>query len=153
MHRKDAVPGRPYALGEPVSAVLTAPGGELRPGAAPNPYAAGGQDADVYIDPADFRAVFAADVPAGTAAGMAATQRPLSVTAQTEPSGDPAWKTIPSWALITLDDKAIPPAGQKYMAARANAHVETVRSSHAVMVSHPAAVTRIILNAARSLSS
>ncbi|MER6808921.1 alpha/beta hydrolase [Spirillospora sp. NPDC000708] len=119
---------------------------------APNPYATGGQDADVYIDPADFRAVFAADVPAETATEMATTQRPLSATAQTQPSGDPAWKTIPSWDLITLDDKAIPPAGQKYMAARAKAHIETVRSSHAVMVSHPAAVIRIILDAARSLS-
>ena len=53
--------------------------------------------------------------------------------------------------LITLDDKAIPPAGQQFMAQRAHAHIESVHSSHAVMVSHPEAVTRITLEAARSI--
>jgi pimeloyl-ACP methyl ester carboxylesterase len=80
---------------------------------------------------------------------MAATQRPLSFTADTEPSGAPAWKTIPSWDLITLNDKAIPPAGQRFMAQRAHAHIATVRSSHAVMVSHPRAVVGIVLDAVK----
>jgi len=115
----------------------------------PNPAAPGGTDADIYIKPADFRSVFAADVPARTAAQMAATQRPLSLTAETQVSGAPAWKTIPSWDLITLNDKAIPPTGQRFMARRAHAHVETVDSSHAVMVSHPDAVVSIVLDAAR----
>ncbi len=115
----------------------------------PNPAAPGGTDADIYIKPADFRSVFAADVPARTAAQMAATQRPLSLTAETQVSGAPAWKTVPSWDLITLNDKAIPPAGQRFMARRAHAHVETVGSSHAVMVSHPDAVVSIVLDAAR----
>lgn len=115
----------------------------------PNPAAPGGTDADIYIKPADFRSVFAADVPARTAAQMAATQRPLSFTADTEPSGAPAWKTIPSWDLITLNDKAIPPAGQRFMAQRAHAHIATVRSSHAVMVSHPRAVVGIVLDAVK----
>ncbi|MFJ3305196.1 alpha/beta fold hydrolase [Streptomyces sp. NPDC086549] len=116
---------------------------------APNPSAQGGQDADIYIKPHDFRGVFAADVSATDASVMAATQRPLSYTAETEPSGEPAWKTIPSWDLVTLNDKAIPPAGQRFMAKRAHAHVEYVKSSHAVMVSHPRAVLRIVLDAVR----
>lgn len=115
----------------------------------PNPAAPGGTDADIYIKPADFRSVFAADVPARTAAQMAATQRPLSLTAETQASGAPAWKTIPSWDLITLNDKAIPLVGQRFMARRAHAHVETVGSSHAVMVSHPDAVVSIVLDAVR----
>ncbi|WP_329530491.1 alpha/beta hydrolase [Streptomyces sp. NBC_01450] len=141
--------------GESIATVLdpnTYPGSLL--GAAttdvrqfPNPAAPGGTDADVYIKSADFRSVFAADVRAGTAARMAATQRPLSLTAETEPSGSPAWKTVPSWDLITLNDKAVPPAGQRFMAQRAHAHIETVNSSHAVMVSHPDAVVRIVLEA------
>ncbi|MBO4252453.1 alpha/beta fold hydrolase [Streptomyces griseorubiginosus] len=115
----------------------------------PNPAAPSGQDADIYIKAPDFRQVFAGDVPASQASVMAATQRPLSYTAETEVSGDPAWKSIPSWDLVTLNDKAIPPAGQRFMAERANAHIEYVESSHAVMVSHPQAVLRIVLDAVR----
>jgi pimeloyl-ACP methyl ester carboxylesterase len=79
-------------------------------------------------------------VPVGTAA---------AATIQSAPAA-PAWKTIPSWSLITLEDKAIAPAGQRFMAERAGAHIETVHSSHAVMVSHPEAVIRITLAAARA---
>ncbi|MCA2229686.1 alpha/beta fold hydrolase [Nonomuraea aurantiaca] len=110
-----------------------------------------GTDYDVYIKPDSFRAVFAADLPANTAALMAATQRPLSMTANNEQSGESAWKTLPSWALITLDDRAIPAAGQRFMAERAHARIRTVHSSHAVMVSHPDAVVSIVLVAAGSL--
>jgi pimeloyl-ACP methyl ester carboxylesterase len=116
----------------------------------PNAAAPGGADIDISIKPEDFQRVFAADVPRIRTNLMAATQRPLALTALTQASGPPAWKTIPSWDLITLDDKAIAPAGQQFMAARAHTHTESIRSSHAVMVSHPEAVTRIILEAARS---
>ena len=54
---------------------------------------------------------------------------------------------------MTLDDKAIAPAGQMFMAERAQAHIETVRSSHAVMVSHPGAVVDVILDAAVHVSA
>ena len=85
------------------------------------------------------------------AEAMAATQRPLSYFAQTEPSGQPAWKTLPSWALVTLDDHAISPGGQVFMAKRAGAHIEEVHSAHDVMVSHPADVVRIVLDAVRAV--
>lgn len=114
----------------------------------PNPAAPGGTDYDLYIKPADFRTVFAGDVNPATARQMAVTQRPLSLTADLEKSGTPAWRTVPTWALITLDDQAINPSGQLFMAHRAGAHSETVHSSHAVMVSHPDAVVRIVLDAA-----
>ena len=113
-----------------------------------NPVAPGGQDADLYIRPDLFRAIFAADQNRDTAAVMAATQRPLSAFAFTEPSGAPAWGHLPSWALISLADRAISPGGQRFMAARAGAQVSTVRSAHDVMVSHPEAVVRVIRNAA-----
>jgi pimeloyl-ACP methyl ester carboxylesterase len=113
-----------------------------------DPGAPNGQNVDIYIKQADFRQVFAGDVDAATAADLAATQRPLALTGQLGPSGVPAWKTVPSWDLITLDDHAIPPAAQQAMAARAHAHVEQVHSSHAVMVSHPDAVLGVVLEAA-----
>jgi pimeloyl-ACP methyl ester carboxylesterase len=122
---------------------------EVRP--VPNAAATGGQDLDIYIRATHFRQVFAGDRSASAALAMAATQRPLSLTANTETSGAPAWKTIPSWDLITLDDKAISPGGQAFMARRAHAHVSTVHSAHDVMVSHPRAVVRTILAAARQV--
>jgi pimeloyl-ACP methyl ester carboxylesterase len=147
------------AEGESIATVLDPakyPGSLLGPDTIqvrpfPNPAAPNGQDADIYIKAADFRSVFAADVPASETALMAAEQRPLSLSADMQPSGAPAWQTIPSWDLITLDDKAIPPAGQQFMAKRAGAHIETVDSSHAVMVSHPDAVIRIVLEAIKSV--
>jgi pimeloyl-ACP methyl ester carboxylesterase len=117
-----------------------------------NPAAPDGQDVDIYISLEKFRQVFAADVSAQRADAMARTQRPLTATANFEPSGEPAWKTIPSWDLVTTADNAIPPAAQQAMAARAGAHVTTVVSAHDVMVSHPAAVTKIIEQAARAVS-
>ena len=116
-----------------------------------NPAAPGGQDVDVYIKPSAFRLVFAGDRSPATAAVMAATQRPLSYFAQTEPSGAPAWKTIPSWDLVTLQDRAISPSGQLFMARRAGAEISTVDSAHDVIVSHPQAVVNVILRAAGSV--
>ncbi|WP_426593816.1 alpha/beta hydrolase [Cellulomonas sp. McL0617] len=129
------------------------PGSALTPDAlvvrpVPNAAAPGGQDADLTIRPDKFRQVFAGDQSASTAAVMAATQRPLSAFAFTEPSGEPAWKSIPSWDLVTLDDSAIAPAGQLFMAHRAGARVTTIHSAHDVMVSHPLAVVQLIVKAA-----
>ncbi|MGO4363437.1 alpha/beta hydrolase [Terrabacter sp. RAF57] len=117
-----------------------------------NPAAAGGQDVDIYIALDAFRRVFAGDVSAERAGVMARTQRPLTATANFEPSGEPAWRTVPSWDLITTADNAIPPAAQQFMAERAGAHISTVASAHDVMVSHPAAVTKIVEQAARAVS-
>jgi len=107
----------------------------------------GGTEAS--IKPANFRETFAGDVDAVTAANMAATQRPANTNAVTDPSTYEAFRTIPSWDLITRDDHAIAPDAQRFMAERANAHVTEVNGSHAVMVSHPDAVTKIIEQAAR----
>jgi pimeloyl-ACP methyl ester carboxylesterase len=113
----------------------------------PNP---GDRDQDGYINPATFRQVFAADVPAAQAAVMAATQRPGTLASLGEPSGIPAWRTIPSWYMVAKNDNAIPPQAERVMAARAHAHTVEIRSSHVPMVSHPDAVTDLVLRAARS---
>lgn len=111
----------------------------------------GAKDFDFYIDQSKFHQAFGADVSANTARMMAVTQRPGAGTALNEPSGEPAWKTVPSWALVGSNDRIIPRELQVFMAERANAHIEEIRSSHAVTVSHPDAVTRIIEKAARSV--
>lgn len=105
---------------------------------------------DVSIDPDHFREVFANDLDKATAEDLATVQRPANTRAVTDPSAEEAFRTIPSWDLITEQDHAIAPDLQRFMAKRAGAHTEDVKSSHAVMVSHPAAVTRIIEDAART---
>jgi Alpha/beta hydrolase family len=80
---------------------------------------------------------------------MAATQRPWSGAAYAGPSGPAGWRSIPLWYLVGTEDRAVPPAGQRFMAERANATIEEVPASHASMVSQPEAVTRLILTPSR----
>ncbi|HEY8982697.1 MAG TPA: alpha/beta hydrolase [Streptomyces sp.] len=115
------------------------------------PTSGGGAGTDAYIDAGKFRTAFAADLPARETALMAATQRPVSLAALGEPSGPPAWKTLPSWYLVAGADRAIPAEAQRFMATRAKAHtVEVKNSSHVVMLSHPDATTALIVDAARA---
>ncbi|MFE6886911.1 alpha/beta fold hydrolase [Streptomyces sp. NPDC057694] len=133
-----------------LSILDTYPGSLLPAALAVRPFP-GGQDG--YVDPASFRQVFAADVPAGQARLMAAGQRPVSLSAFAETSSTPAWKTIPSWFLVAGADHAIPPAAEQAMARRAGSHTQVVRgASHAVLVSHPDATTHLIEAAARATS-
>ncbi|MFJ3306227.1 alpha/beta fold hydrolase [Streptomyces sp. NPDC086549] len=82
---------------------------------------------------------------------LAVTQRPVSVQALTaELSGEPAWRTVPSWALIATQDNAIPAQAQEFMAERAGSHVVRVEASHAVSISQPGAVADLIIEAAKS---
>ncbi|MEU1286049.1 alpha/beta hydrolase [Kitasatospora sp. NPDC005856] len=114
------------------------------------PLPGGGTGTELTIKQDLFRHQFAADVPAATAAIMAATQRPVSTLALEEKASQAAWKDIPSYALVAGQDYNIPPKAEQWMAERAHAHTVTVdKASHAVAVSHPAAVTDLILRAAR----
>ena len=106
-------------------------------------------DVDLYVKKSVFPHAFANDLPIKTAAVLAAVQRPVAFSALVAPSGDPAWKTIPSWYLVGTADNVIPPAQQRIMAARAHAHTVEVRASHLPMVSRPADVTRLILTRPR----
>ncbi len=105
---------------------------------------------DVYIAPAAFREVFAADVKASTAAVMAAAQRPIDATVLGEPSGEPAWKAIPAWYMVATQDHAIPPATERFMAQRAGATTIEVNTSHVAMISKPGAVADLILEAVQA---
>jgi pimeloyl-ACP methyl ester carboxylesterase len=82
---------------------------------------------------------------------MAATQRPVTQEALTEPSGErPLWREVPSRFVIGEEDRNIPAALQHYVAERAGAHrtLEIPGASHAISVSHPEAVADEILEAA-----
>jgi pimeloyl-ACP methyl ester carboxylesterase len=104
-------------------------------------------DVDLYIKPSLVPGCFATGLPASQAAVIAATQRPLTASAFAEPSGPPAWKTIPSWAVIGTGDRVIPPAELTFMAKRAGARITDVRAGHLSLISEPSIVTRVILRA------
>jgi pimeloyl-ACP methyl ester carboxylesterase len=105
---------------------------------------------DLYIRADAFRHQFAADVPAGQAALMAATQRPIAQSALQEPATVAAWQEKPSWDVVTTQDLNIPEAAQLFMAHRAGAHITRVAASHSVAVSRPGVVTGVIEDAART---
>ena len=110
----------------------------------------GGAATDLYVRPDKFREVYAADVPQSVTDVMAAAERPLAASMFSEKCTAAAWKTIPSWDLITTQDDAATPAVQHFMAARAHSHVTEVSSSHAVAISHPDEVTGVIEQAAQA---
>ena len=133
----DTLPGLQYRY----------PGSKLTPEALDyRPHSTG---ADAYIKKELFRDAFAADVPKTTAALMWASQRPLHVGAFEEPSGAPAWNTIPSWYIAARNDQVIPVAAQRFMAQRARARLVEANTSHVAMFSQPAATANLITRAAR----
>ncbi|MEV4513883.1 alpha/beta hydrolase [Dactylosporangium sp. NPDC049525] len=115
----------------------------------PYPTADGVGSVDGYVKTDVFRDVFAGDLPRSTTDLMAATQRPGDVHTLREPSGAPAWKTVPSWYLVARNDNLIPAAAQRFMAQRAGARVTEVNASHVAMISQPRVTADVIKHAAR----
>ncbi len=102
---------------------------------------------ELIVDPAKFPAVFGADLPYAQGALLAATQRPIAASAFNEPAGPPAWKSLPSWAVVSTGDKAAGTDVTLSMAKRAHAHITEVDGSHLIMLSRPDVVTEVILQA------
>jgi pimeloyl-ACP methyl ester carboxylesterase len=112
---------------------------------------AGGVDLYLNWEPAPpytgFRGCFANGVDQQTARLLHATQRPAAAAQFDDPSGPPAWRTIPSWALLGTQDQVIPPTLQEQMYGRAGAQVTRVRAGHLTPITRPGEVTRVILSA------
>lgn len=106
---------------------------------------------ELGVDPAKFRDVVAADLPPEQTAVMAATQRPIAELAFSEPCGPPAWKTLPSWAIVATDDKAAGADLVRSQAERAGATITEVDGPHVIMISQPQAVADVILAAAAAV--
>ncbi|GMA24912.1 alpha/beta hydrolase [Luteimicrobium album] len=109
-------------------------------------------DAEAFLKPSTVDESFAQDLPERDRALIAASQRPITISANTTPSGPPAWKTLPSWAVVGTEDRVIPPATQRSMAERAGATISEVAGSHVSMVSHPDVTVEAILAAAASIA-
>ncbi|WP_432487500.1 alpha/beta fold hydrolase [Kineococcus sp. SYSU DK018] len=127
------------------------PGAQLGAALDPVPVTTdGGTSTDLRIRPERFREVFAADVPEDVADLMAVTQRPITTDALEDRATRAAWRTTPSWTLVTLQDLAVPAESMRFMAERAGSRTVEVDASHAVTVSRPETVARVIDEAARS---
>ena len=119
------------------------PGAPVRPILPP-------RDGYLFLDKTKFPASFAGDVETDKAAFMADSQVPWGVDALGGTIRQPAWRTKPSWYLVATEDKMIPPPAQRFMAKRAGSTVVEVKGSHAIYVSQPEAVARLIEQAANS---
>ena len=130
--------------GESVSTLIANP-----PPGAPQPPILPPQDGYLFLDKAKFPASFAGDVKPDAAAFMADSQVPWGVEALNGKISEPAWKTKPSWYLLTTEDKMIPPDAQRMMSKRIGATVVEVKGSHAIYVSRPQDVAALIKKAAQ----
>jgi pimeloyl-ACP methyl ester carboxylesterase len=137
--------------GEPLGAIASdSKDSVLSTAQVPLQYPTGrGQETAVEfaVDPAKFHDVFAADLPAEQSAVMAATQRPIAELAFSEPNGEPAWKKLPSWAVVAKGDRAAGADVVRSMAKRAGATITEADGSHVIMVSQPQVVADVILTA------
>jgi pimeloyl-ACP methyl ester carboxylesterase len=129
--------------GESVSSLIKDP-----PPGAPVPPILPPQDGYLFLDRAKFQAAFAADVSPDAGAFMADSQVPWGLEALGGAINQPAWRTKPSWYLVSTEDKMIPPDAQRAMSKRAGSTVVEVKGSHAVYVSQPQAVADLIEKAA-----
>jgi pimeloyl-ACP methyl ester carboxylesterase len=134
--------------GESVSSLIANP-----PPDAPVPPILPPQEGFLLLDKAKFRDSFAADVDAKTAEFMANSQVPWGVQALTGTITTPAWRTKPSWYLLTTEDRMIPPPAQRMMSKRAGSTVTEVAASHSVYVSQPAPVAALIAKAAKDVAA
>jgi len=133
--------------GESVAKLIANPA----PGAAVPPILPP-EEGFLHLDRAKFAESFAGDVTPDMAEFMAASQLPWGVDALTGEVSKASWQTKPSWYLVATDDKMIPPPAQRAMAARAGSKVTEVPGSHAVYVSRPTDVARIIKDAADAIA-
>jgi pimeloyl-ACP methyl ester carboxylesterase len=105
------------------------------------------------LDPAKFAATYAADVAPAEARFMANSQVPIAQSVFGAPTTAAAWHTKQSYAILTTRDLAANPDLQHWMYERSGAKVTTVEASHAVYISHPKIVARVIEEAAESTTA
>ena len=117
------------------------------------PTADGGSATEFAIDPAKAREAFAGDLSDEQAALIAAVQRPVAEAAFSEANGAPAWKHLPSWAVVATGDKAAGTDVVRSMAERAGATITEVEGSHVIMISQPDTVAEVILEAVASVGA
>jgi pimeloyl-ACP methyl ester carboxylesterase len=106
----------------------------------------------VWLSEDDFVNHFAADIDPVKARVLYAVQQPLAAAAFNDVMGVPAWRSLPSWYMVAMDDEALPPDAERLFAKRMDATVVEVPSSHLAMVSHPGDVAKLTAAAVEAVS-
>lgn len=107
-------------------------------------------DGYLYYDHALFHADFAADVPVAEAKFMEISQVMPAAQAAGTPVIKPAWRSKPSWAIVSKQDRMINPDLERFMAERANSNTTEINGSHVAFIAHPGEVAKVIELAAKS---
>jgi len=102
----------------------------------------------IYIDVAKYHEIFAGDLPKLQTDAMAVTQKPLSGQIFGQSNSSAAWKTIPSWYMVSQEDHALNPDLERFYAKRMHAHTTEIKSSHVSFISHPREIAKLIIAAA-----
>ena len=110
-------------------------------------------DVEAFLKVDSVLTAFAQDLPEADRWLIVESQRPITLSANTAPSGTPAWKALPSWAVVGTEDRVIPADTQRRMATRAGATITEAVGSHVSMVSHPQVTIDAILAAAQSVDA
>ena len=104
----------------------------------------------LYIECDQVHTLFAADLPESAAPVVCATQKPVHNSVFGASIGTPAWKTIPSWYLVSRQDHALNPDLERFYAKRMGAHTSEINASHVAFISHPDVVAKLIEQAAKA---
>jgi pimeloyl-ACP methyl ester carboxylesterase len=90
---------------------------------------------------------FAGDLPKEEARVLYAVQQPFKKSLNTDKTTNAAWRTKPTFYAVSTEDRTINPDLERFMAKRMGAKTIEVKSSHLSLISHPDAITDLILQA------
>jgi pimeloyl-ACP methyl ester carboxylesterase len=91
---------------------------------------------------------FAGDLPKARAKVLFAVQEPFHKALLAAKTTQAAWRSKPSFYAVSTEDRTINPDLERFMAKRMGAKTIELTSSHLSMISHPEAITALILEAA-----
>ena len=95
----------------------------------------------------------APDLPEADAQILAVTQGRLAGAAFGQTATAAAWKTKPSWFIVTVDDRVVSPDLQRAEAERMAARVTVLHASHMSLLSQPGKVSAVIEEAAEAIAA
>ena len=115
------------------------------------PVRAGIQKHDGYLWLAEDAYVkhFAGDPPAKQARALYATQQPISETLFAGKTTVAAWRSKPSFYVVSAKDETTTPDLERFLAKRMNATTIELPSSHVSMISHPKEIVALIVKASK----
>jgi pimeloyl-ACP methyl ester carboxylesterase len=108
-------------------------------------------DGHLFIEPAKFREVYGADLPPNRTNFQSIAQTKITQASLNARVGAAAWHTKPSYAIVATEDHVLNPDLQRWMYKRAGSKVTEIKASHALHISQPEEVAKVVVQAALSV--